>query len=190
MNKRVSTRSADYLLHKVLQLDPDLIDEFVQKLTNLTDHPLEVERSVMSEEFVALACSMYEMRRLRNRFLTASILGEPVWDMLLALYCFTARGEALSVSGLCHAANVPPTTALRWVQLLEQKKIIIRSKDRNDARRTFLVLTACGEEMMTGYLTAAQCRMAAMDQATLEDGHRAPDPDGKRASQSSEHGPR
>jgi len=161
MNKSASFKSADYLLHKVLQLDSRLIEEFVQKLTELTDHPLDVEHKAMCEEHVTLACSMYEMRRLRTHFLSASILGEPVWDMLLALYCFTARREALSVSGLCHAANVPPTTALRWVQLLEQKKIIIRSKDRNDARRTFLALTACGEEMMTGYLAEVQNRLLA-----------------------------
>ena len=168
MNKKESTKSVDHLLHKVLQLDDRLIEEFVQRLSELSDHSLEVERNVMCEEAVALACSMYEMRRLRTRFLSASILGEPVWDMLLALYCFTARREALSVSGLCHAANVPSTTALRWVQLLEQKNIIIRSKDRHDARRTFLTLTTRGEEMMTGYLTAAQGRMSATDQTTVD----------------------
>lgn len=83
MNKTGSIKSADHLLQNVLQLDEDSIEEFVRKLTEFTDLPAEFEREGMQEECVTLACSMYEMRRLRNRYLSASILGEPVWDMLL-----------------------------------------------------------------------------------------------------------
>lgn len=106
------------------------------------------------KDLVELAGNIYDARRLRARFLSVSMLGEPVWDMLLALYCFTARGEALSVSGLCHAAGVPPTTALRWANLLEQKKLIDRTRDARDARRAIVSLSADGEALMSNYLTA------------------------------------
>jgi DNA-binding MarR family transcriptional regulator len=165
MIKQQTVRTSEHLLQEVLQLDAHLIEEFVQKITDLADVPLEVERRIINEQFVALACSMYEMRRLRGRFLSASMLGEPVWDMLLALYCFTARHEALSVTGLCHAADVPLTTALRWVRLLEQKKLITRRPDRHDGRRKFLALTAMGEILMTDYLKAAQGRLEAGERA-------------------------
>ena len=76
----------------------------------------KAEPNVPSNETLAdFACKLYQSRRLRTRYINASLLGEPVWDMLLALYCFSARGEALTVSGLCHAAEVPQTTALIWV---------------------------------------------------------------------------
>lgn len=64
---------------------------------------------------------------------------------------------------------MPPTTALRWVQFLEQKKLIVRSKDKRDARRAFLALTESGEAMMTNYLTAVQSRMSASDHSMDED---------------------
>ena len=130
-------------------------------LTELSDETLAIDTGTDGQEFVDLACSMYETRRLRARFLSVSFLGEPVWDMLLALYCFTARGEALSVTGLCHAAEVPPTTALRWLQLLEQKNLVTRSKDLHDGRRAFIMLSPEGKDMMTDYLAAAQKRIAA-----------------------------
>jgi DNA-binding MarR family transcriptional regulator len=106
-----------------------------------------------------LACVMYETRRTRSRFLNGTLLGEPVWDMLLALYCLASRGEALSVSGLCLAADVPPTTALRWAQLMEQKKLIERKRDPKDGRRTYLSLTDEGDAVLSAYLSSIYGKM-------------------------------
>lgn len=117
----------------------------------------KTEENLSSEQrLVDLACKLYQSRRLRARFINTSLLGEPVWDMLLALYCFSGRGEALSVSGLCHAAGVPPTTALRWVQIMEQKKLVKRSKDSKDGRRAFVSLTAEAKTLMEDYLATIQ----------------------------------
>ena len=115
------------------------------------------EEDVSSEQkLVDLACTLYHSRRLRARFINNSLLGEPVWDMLLALYCFSGRGEALSVSGLCHAAGVPQTTALRWVQIMEQRKLIKRSKDSKDGRRAYVSLTEESKKLMEDYLAVLQ----------------------------------
>lgn len=81
------------------------------------------------------------------------MLGEPVWDMLLALYCFTARGETLSVSALCQSAGVPPTTALRWENVMEEKGLIERTRDKTDARRIFISLSSKAKAIMDEYLT-------------------------------------
>ena len=114
------------------------------------------EHRSSEQKLVDLACQVYQGRRLRARFINASLLGEPVWDMLLALYCFSGRGEALSVSGLCHAAGVPQTTALRWVQIMEQKKLVKRSKDSKDGRRAYVSLTDESKKLMEEYLATIQ----------------------------------
>ena len=120
----------------------------------------KAEEELSSEQkLVELACQLYQTRRLRNRFINHSLLGEPVWDMLLALYCFSGRGEALSVSGLCHAAGVPQTTALRWVQIMEQKKLIKRSKDSSDGRRAYVSLTDDSKKLLEDYLNTIQGTM-------------------------------
>ena len=114
------------------------------------------DQSAPGNKLIELAGSIYQSRRLRDRFLNTSLLGEPVWDMLLALYCFSASGKALSVSGLCHSAGVPQTTALRWIQIMEQKKLIRRTKDWDDGRRTLLSLTDETKQLLDDYLATLQ----------------------------------
>ena len=110
------------------------------------------QKILTQEHLIDLAELIYASRRERSTYLNFSLFGEPVWDMLLALYCFPRRGERLSVSGLCFAAEVPPTTALRWAVLLEQKKLVIRERDVRDGRRMFVKLSPEGHEAMTNYL--------------------------------------
>ena len=108
------------------------------------------------ERLIEFAGKLYHSRRLRARVLNTSLLGEPVWDMLLALYCFCGRGKALSVSGLCHSAGVPQTTALRWLQIMEQKKLVKRSRDFTDGRRILVSLTDETKQLLDNYLAMIQ----------------------------------
>lgn len=137
----------DLLLNVDALENPDPALKKLFKLAKGPKHP------PTSEQLVDLACDIYNGRRLRNRFLNDDMLGEPVWDMLLALYCFGARGENLSVSALCQSAGVPATTALRWENIMEQKGLIERQRDKTDARRVFMSLTDKAKAMMDEYLS-------------------------------------
>ena len=53
------------------------------------------------------------------------------------------------------AALVPETTALRWINLLITRNLIVREVDDSDRRRTFLALTRDGERTITKYLIGA-----------------------------------
>jgi DNA-binding MarR family transcriptional regulator len=44
------------------------------------------------------------------------------------------------VSSLCIAADVPPTTALRWLKTLVQQGLFVRRADPHDGRRVFVEL--------------------------------------------------
>ena len=107
---------------------------------------------IAPERLADLAHRIYKARRHRSAYLNISLFGEPAWDMLLALYCHSAEAPPLSISGLCYAADVPVTTALRWSNLLEQKKLIVRSRDRSDARRAHVTLSDKGHALMSAYL--------------------------------------
>lgn len=75
--------------------------------------------------------------------------------MLLALYCFSSKGERLTVSSLCYASGVPQTTALRWVNVIEERHLISRSRDPVDGRKNYVALTKKGEELMRRCLQSA-----------------------------------
>ncbi len=52
-------------------------------------------------------------RRLRDQFFGTALFEDPGWDMLLDLYAAELERGRVSVSSLCIAAAVAPTTALR-----------------------------------------------------------------------------
>lgn len=93
-------------------------------------------------------------RRLRERFFAAELLADPGWDMMLDLAAARLEGRPVSVSSLCIAANVPTTTALRWIKNLCDAGVFERSADPGDARRAFIGLSAQSAEAMEACLDA------------------------------------
>ena len=154
-NSRIDPQRDPILLRLELYLDGESIEDAQVRVSRFADDDPNAGADLSDDELVELACRIYESRRRRARFISPSLLGEPVWDMLLALYCFTARGRRMSVSSLCHASGVPQTTALRWVGIMEERELIARSRDHLDGRRYYLVLSGKGREVMQNYLRQA-----------------------------------
>lgn len=80
-------------------------------------------------------------RRVRSRFLPEDLFADPAWDMLLELLQAEVAHRRLAVSSLCQAAAVPPTTALRWLNILVKRGLVVRRDDPLDARRVFVELS-------------------------------------------------
>lgn len=97
---------------------------------------------------------MIQERRLRERMLLGGLFADPAWDMLLELTASRIDDTLISVSSLCTASAVPPTTALRWIGLLEDAEMIERTFDTTDARRTYLALSQKGWCAMSDYFAA------------------------------------
>ncbi len=93
-------------------------------------------------------------RRARERYFPADIFADPAWDMLLDLTAARAEGQPVSVSSLCIAACVPPTTALRWIRTLCDAGLFERASDPDDARRAFIALAEPTARAMARYLAA------------------------------------
>lgn len=80
-------------------------------------------------------------RQLRDRFFNSELFGDPVWDMLLDLAAATSEYRRVSVTSLCIASRVPPTTALRWIGVMTDEGLLQRVEDPQDRRRAFISLT-------------------------------------------------
>lgn len=93
-------------------------------------------------------------RRLRDQHFTPELFADPAWDMLLDLYAARLEGSRVSVSSLCIAASVPPTTALRWIGTMHDAGLFEREADPGDRRRAHITLSARAAEAMRGYFTA------------------------------------
>lgn len=95
-------------------------------------------------------------RRLRSQFFAEALFADPAWDMLLDLYAAHLDGVQVSVSSLCIAAAVPPTTALRWISTLHDAGLFERRADPSDRRRAYIALSDTGLSAMRDFLAATR----------------------------------
>lgn len=65
---------------------------------------------------------------------------DPVHDVLLHLYIAAEEAKLIAVSAVGPLAGMAPTTALRWINVLEAEGIVIRTADPGDRRRSWLTL--------------------------------------------------
>lgn len=96
------------------------------------------------------------IRRLREQFVDRDMLGEPGWDILLDLFRAELEQQRVSVSSLCIAAAVPPTTALRWITGMTEAGMLQRHADTRDRRRAFVSLAEGASVAMRNYFAALQ----------------------------------
>jgi DNA-binding MarR family transcriptional regulator len=102
--------------------------------------------------------NLIKLRRLREQHFEPTLFADPAWDILLDLYASKLEGKAVSVSSLCIAAAVPPTTALRWITTMTEHGALVRRQDRNDARRVFIELSEDSETRLRAYFSDAATR--------------------------------
>jgi predicted transcriptional regulator len=98
---------------------------------------------------------LLKTRTLREHYFGSDLFADPAWDMLLDLYACELGQTRVSVSGLCAAANAPPTTGLRYIGKLEQDGWIERHADPRDRRRYWVELSDKGLEAIRQYMAMA-----------------------------------
>lgn len=117
------------------------VDDDVSPIANLNDQKL-----------ADFAAHCIRERERRKRYFNADLFGEPIWDILLDLFISTAFGKPTTVKSSTIASGVPQTTALRYLNLLEERGIVERSASPNDGRAVILRLTYPAMAAMREYL--------------------------------------
>jgi hypothetical protein len=98
-----------------------------------------------------LVRTIIRQRQLRGKFFDGELFADPAWDMLLDLTAARAEHTRVSVTSLCIASGVPPTTALRWIGQMTQAGLLERLEDDTDRRRAFIALSAQAADGMARY---------------------------------------
>jgi hypothetical protein len=101
-------------------------------------------------------------RQLRARFFDGDLFGDPAWDMLLDLTAARAEHARVSVTSLCIASGVPPTTALRWIGQMSEGGLLERVEDETDRRRAFITLTDKAADSMARYFAEIGAQAARL----------------------------
>jgi len=95
-------------------------------------------------------------RRMRSQYFGNELFEDPAWDMLLDLYAAHLENTQVSVSSLCIAAAVAPTTALRWIARMSDAGLFERHPDPFDRRRAYMALSAKARDGMAAYFAATK----------------------------------
>jgi DNA-binding MarR family transcriptional regulator len=133
-------------------VDPEESNVLAWLSTSFARTRISGGRRLNAAEMNSLALLMYQGRRDRERYFDAGLFSDPAWDILLAAYCLPTSERPLSITGLCYASAVPPTTALRWIKHLCVIGLLTRSPSSDDARVVFVELTQSGRAKMEDYL--------------------------------------
>jgi DNA-binding MarR family transcriptional regulator len=91
-------------------------------------------------------------RDLRHKSFDRNLFGEPAWDILLTLYIIDGDRRRLSTRDLSKHANLALTTALRWLDYLEEQDLIARKTNPFDRRVIYVELSDKGRAAMDHYL--------------------------------------
>jgi len=101
-------------------------------------------------------------RRKRAEFFPADLFADPAWDMILDMMVARLEGKEVSISSLCIASAVPPTTALRWIKDLTDRGFILRIPDKTDRRRTHVALSDEACNALLGWVVSVGVLPAAL----------------------------
>lgn len=99
--------------------------------------------------------NMQKLRRMRGQFVDEDLFADPAWDILLELYGARIRHKQVSVTSLCIAAEVPTTTALRWITIMVDRGILERRDDPDDRRRAYVYLSEPVARQLNKYFAQA-----------------------------------
>lgn len=127
--------------------DPSLLTSAVP-LPSFSEYPHGIDDS---QKLSQLAYNEYNDRLLRSEHISSHFLGEPGWDIFLNFFIAKTSGRKISTTSACTASQIPVTTALRWLTIIEDEGLICKTTDTKDKRRTWVELTESGNESITAY---------------------------------------
>ena len=164
-----STRDADSTRLRRLNKEIARIAEIIARLNDeegsesadggagLAGYSTDIDMASASGSVPVTARDVREViraRRLRDQFFERGLFEDPAWDMLLDLFAAELEQTQVSVSSLCIAAAVAPTTALRWIAKMTEAGVFVRHADPFDKRRAFMALSPKAHDGMRDYFAA------------------------------------
>lgn len=146
---------------KGIILSPNDVRQAVRLLELLTTTRSSANETHSRENLLAVARFTLTMRQARAEHFSPAMFGEPAWDVLLALYVTQADNPAPAVSSLAKTAGIAITTAFRWVDYLEKKRLIERQRSSDDGRALTVALSNNARSRLEAYFTDVLAGMIA-----------------------------
>ena len=148
---------------KLLPGDLESVERVLSALVEASARAPEARPEHSAPDLLQFGRLVFALRRDRCEFLHPAMLGEPAFDMLLALYIADESAE-VTLAKLADLSGVPQSSGLRWIDYLCSKKLISRTRHPSDGRAWVLRLTETGRAALDGLLGSMLGRLTAFTQ--------------------------
>lgn len=131
---------------KTISLDEaeqSILRRLAERVAGAETAPLDQEagqRRILLE----VARRVIKFGRWRVNLFDRAMLGEPAYDLLLALYVAEEDLGHVTATQLAECADVAQSSAQRWIDYLVGKQLVERSPHRHDKRSSVHRLSAKG----------------------------------------------
>lgn len=99
------------------------------------------------------------LQEVRSGIFGEALLPDAAWEMLVELMLAKLTGRRIAVTSLCLASKAPVTTALRRIDDLLDAGLVVRLPDPSDRRRSYMELSATGQQKMRDFLAHVATRL-------------------------------
>jgi hypothetical protein len=134
------------------------VEEILARVENLLRTVEEVPGSCVSPaeaeaELVEAACRALRAEQARSELFGRDLFPNPGWAMLLHLFVSDAEGRPVTSAGICAAAGVSETVALRHLAVLVTAKLVRRQPQPGNPGTIYLTLAPAGKKRLCDYFS-------------------------------------
>jgi DNA-binding MarR family transcriptional regulator len=115
-------------------------------------YPPEVTDPDIAE--LGLVDATIRIRRARAAHFPPEWFSDPAWDILLFLFISHLQEVKVTVGDVGHGTGNRPTTAIRWLDIIESAGLLDRRRSTRDSRRVYVFLNERGVNLMRKYFEA------------------------------------
>lgn len=130
------------------QDDEALLRRLVERMSSAEPSKVANNGSLSYDSYLKVARDTLEYRRRRYRYFPRGMLGEPAFDIMLCLYVAESEQRHVTHTMIAEMAEVPSSSAHRWIDFLVGKRFLDRAKHPFDSRATVLMLTPEGRKSL------------------------------------------
>ncbi len=106
----------------------------------------------VDDERLAALAKYREVRDMRQEIFGRGLFADPIWDMMLALYEGELARRPVSVARACKATGLPIRSALQYVEIMDERGLLLAPSHQEGARRLWLNLSPIAIDAMTSWL--------------------------------------
>jgi DNA-binding MarR family transcriptional regulator len=108
-------------------------------------------KAAETHPFTSCAARELWIRAQRARFFDPALFGDAAWNILLLLYVLGSRQPQVSSTGFAKILGIPRSTALRWLNDLQDRGLVARAASPAGSSMHLVRLTAKARRSLDSY---------------------------------------